>query len=298
MLSKIKIVGLLFLSFFTANLTAQEISSYIKVGESSKSINELSSEIKTALKEKEFIFIGDYKPENKSAFKVLTFTRKDLMNTCLRVKDRGALASVIKIGLVKKDLDVEISYLNPDYIFQAYLKEKATTYKVTLDKISSDLKDGLKSVGSDFTEFGGSKTAKKLRKYHYMMAMPYFTDPVTLNEFSSFDEGVETIKANLKNKKGKTVKVYELIFNKQKVAVFGVGLHSPANGEVVFLPKIGEDHIAGMPYEIILVGNKATMLHGKYRLALHWPKLTMGQFMKIMSTPGDIKDTLKSLTEK
>ncbi len=50
-----------------------------------------------------------------------------------------------------------------------------------------------------------------------------------------------------------------------------------------------------MPYEIILQGNKATMLNGKYRLALHWPKLSMGTFMKIMSTPGYIEDTLKEL---
>jgi hypothetical protein len=39
------------------------------------------------------------------------------------------------------------------------------------------------------------------------------------------------------------------------------------------------------------------MLHGKYRFALHWPELTMGQFMKISSTPGDVEDFLKALTK-
>ena len=62
-----------------------------------------------------------------------------------------------------------------------------------------------------------------------------------------------------------------------------------------FLPKIGEAHVAALPYEIILQGTKATMLHGKYRIALHWPELTMGTFMKIMSTPGDIEDTLEAI---
>jgi hypothetical protein len=297
MFSKIKITGLLLLSFFTLSITAQEISSYIKVGESPKSLDELTTEIKKGLNEKEFSFLGAYKPENKNNFKVLAFTRKDLMITCLNAKDRGALASVIKIGLLKKGTNVIVSYLNPEYIFNAYLKEKATIYKSTLDKISLDLKEALKSVGSDFTEFGGSETAKKLRKYHYMIGMPYFTDPVDLMEFSSFDEGVKTIQNNLKNHKGKTVKVYELIFKDKEIAVFGVGLHG-IDGEAAFLPKIGEDHIAAMPYEIILEGKKATMLHGKYRLALHWPELTMGQFMKIMSTPNDIKEQLKALTEK
>lgn len=127
--------------------------------------------------------------------------------------------------------------------------------------------------------------------------MPYFTDPIKLNEFSSFEEGLNMIQKNLKAKKGNTVQVYKLIYNQQKVAVFGVGLQSKEDGESHFLPKIGEDHVAALPYEIILQGKTATMLHGKYRIALHWPDLTMGTFMKIMSTPGDIEDTLEALCE-
>ena len=101
--------------------------------------------------------------------------------------------------------------------------------------------------------------------------------------------------ANLTAKKGKTVEVYRLVYTSEKVAVFGVGLQSTEDGEAHFLPKIGEAHVAALPYEIILQGTKATMLHGKYRIALHWPELTMGTFMKIMSTPGDIEDTLEEL---
>jgi len=35
------------------------------------------------------------------------------------------------------------------------------------------------------------------------------------------------------------------------------------------------------------------MLHGKYRIAIYWPEMTMGTFMKISSTPGDIEDMLE-----
>lgn len=127
--------------------------------------------------------------------------------------------------------------------------------------------------------------------------MPYFDDPVELIEFSSFEEGVETIKKNLQAKKGNTVKVYELVFEDKKVAVFGIGLHNAEEGEAHFLPIIGEGNIAAMPYEIILQGKEATMLHGKFRFALHWPELTMKQFMKISSTPGDVEEMLEALTE-
>ena len=89
--------------------------------------------------------------------------------------------------------------------------------------------------------------------------------------------------------------VYKLVYQTEEVAVLGVGLESLEDGEVTFLPKIGEAHVAALPYEIILQGTEVTMLHGKYRIALFWPELTMGTFMKIMSTPGDIEDTLEAL---
>ena len=127
--------------------------------------------------------------------------------------------------------------------------------------------------------------------------MPYFSDPIELKEFASFEEGLNIITKNLEAKKGNTFKVYQLVYSNQNVAVFGVGLKNKEEGESYFLPKIGEDHVAALPYEIILQGNKATMLHGKYRIALHWPELTMGTFMGIMSTPGDIEDTLEDLCE-
>jgi hypothetical protein len=88
-----------------------------------------------------------------------------------------------------------------------------------------------------------------------------------------------------------------LVYPSEKVAVFGVGLENEEEGESHFLPIIGEAHAAALPYEIILQGKEATMLHGKYRLALHWPELTMGTFMKIMSTPGDIEDMLEELCQ-
>ena len=78
------------------------------------------------------------------------------------------------------------------------------------------------------------------------------------------------------------------------MAVFGIAFLDEEKGEKQFLPIIGEDHLAAMPYEIILEGKKATMLHGRYRLALHWPELTMGTFMKIRNTPGDIKDAFEA----
>ena len=279
------------------NSFGQNLAPYIKIGESSESIQQVSDKVISTLKENSFTVLGTYNPSNKNTLKVIAFTRTDLKNTVVKVTDRGALAATFKVGLIQKDGKVVISYTNPDYILRAYLGNNYNTFKGTFEKFSTDLKTTFSSIGNAFIPFGGTIKADKLKKYHYKIMMPYFTDPVELNEYASFEEGLKTIENNLKAKKGQTVQVYKLVYKNEKVAVFGVGLQSKEDGESVFLPKIGEDHVAAMPYEIILQGKTATMLHGKYRIALHWPELTMGTFMKIMSTPGDIEDTLEGLCE-
>ena len=285
--------------FFTVtfNMFTQELSPYIKIGESTESITELTEKVISVLKDNSFTVLGTYNPSNKSSLKIIAFTRTDLSNVSIKVKDRGALAAVFKVGFVKKNDKVIISYTNPDYILRAYLRDNYNTYRSVFKTFSADLKTVFSAIGNEFTPFGGTVQADKLRKYHYKILMPYFSDPVVLNEFASFEEGVKTIENALNSKAGNTKLVYKLVYNNAKVAVFGVGLLNKEDGESYFLPIIGEDHVAALPYEIILQDKVATMLHGKYRLALHWPDLTMGTFMKIMSTPGDIEDTLEALCQ-
>lgn len=292
------LLSLIAIFLVTFNNSAQEdLSPYIKVGESDKSMEQVTKEVIQTLKDNSFSVLGTYHPSNKNNLTVVAFTNNDLKNTVIKVADRGALAATMKVGLVQKDGKIVISYTNPDYLLRAYLPINYNTFKSTFIKFSADVKSAFSALGNEFMQFGGTVRSDKLKKYHYKVMMPYFTDPVELMEFTSFEEGLETITKNLEAKKGNTVMVYKLVYKNQKVAVFGIGLHDKEDGESHFLPKIGEDHAAALPYEIILQGKEATMLHGKYRIALHWPDLTMGTFMKIMSTPGDIEDRLEALCE-
>jgi len=279
------------------NTMAQEIAPYIKIGESNESIQKTSENVEEVLERNSFKVLGSYNPAGKNDLKVIAFTRNDLKNTVIKVKDRGALAAIFKVGLVSSNGKVTMSYTNPDYILRAYLQDDFEKYEAELQSFVEDLKTTFSALGTNFTPFGGTVDAEDLKKYHYKIMMPYFTDPVELKEFSSFEEGVRIIEKNLKANKGNTKQVYQLVYTSEKVAVFGVGLQNKEDGESHFLPKIGEAHAAALPYEIILQGKEATMLHGKYRIALHWPELTMGTFMKIMSTPGDIEDTLEELCQ-
>lgn len=289
------IIGIVAVLGFGFNTVAQDLAPYIRIVGTNGSIEQSSEKIIEVLKENSFRILGSYYPANRSSLKVIVFTRKDLENTVVKTADRGALAAAFKVGLVEKGGKVTVSYTNPDYILRAYLRDDYTSNQGVFEKFSADLKSTFSAIGNDFVPFGGTVPADKLKKYHYKIMMPYFTDPVELNEFASFEEGLKIIEANLKAKKGQTVQVYKLVYPNSKVAVFGVGLTGKEDGEAYFLPKIGVEHVAALPYEIILQGKQATMLHGKYRIALHWPNLTMGTFMKIMSTPGDIEDTLEAL---
>jgi len=288
---------IVFALVYPNNSKAQELAPFIKVGTTKSTIIQESERVNQALQKMGFEIVGSYNPEDNPNFMVIAFSRGDLQNTVLKVKDRGALASVLKVGLKSNGTETTISYLNPNYIFNAYLRDDYSKHSKALDKVALDVATAMTPLGEINEGFGGSLSVDKLRKYHYKMMMPYFTDPVELREFSSFEEGLEIIEKNLKSKKGNTKLVYKIKYETSEVCVFGIGLMDKNTGEAHFLPIIGDDHIAAMPYEIILQGKTATILHGRYRIALHWPELSMGTFMKIMSTPGDIEDTMEALCQ-
>ncbi len=280
------------LVFATLSISAQKIPAYFKSNATYTDLNSAVKEVKSNISNADFKVIGEYNTAENSNQKVIVFTNDNLKNLATEFKDRGALGAVLRIGIIVKDGKTTVSIANPIYMFNAYWGAKASKDQLSaMEKISNK---ALTILGSNPTPFGGEMSAKDLRKYHYKMMMPYFTDPLELADYSSFAEGSKKIEANLKSGKGNTELVYKLTFPGKDIVVFGVALKGD-KGEKDFLPKIGEDHLAAMPYEIILQGKEATALHGKYRLALYWPELSMGQFMNIMSTPGNIEDALEAV---
>ena len=125
------------------NVISQEIAPYIKVSESSKTVQEVSDEVIAALKNNSFTILGAYNPGGKASLKVIAFTNNNLKNTVVKVADRGALAAAMKIGLVEKNGKTTISYTNPDYLLRAYLMNNYNTYRSTFEQFSKDVKAAL-----------------------------------------------------------------------------------------------------------------------------------------------------------
>ena len=150
------------------------------------------------------------------------------------------------------------------------------------------------------TSVGSKKglTAKKLRKYHYMMAMPYFKDVVTLVKKSDYDTVTAAIEAHAAAEGSTESIVYSIKSADKKSALYGIALSGP-KGESKFLPTIDSGqprHIPFLPYELLVLEDRVVMLHGKFRIALSFPDLGMGTFMKISSAPGDIANAMRRLT--
>lgn len=290
----VAVLGLLIA--FSSN--AQVISPFYNCGQVTGKLSDVKTKLEATLKTNGFEKTGSYNVANKSSMHVVTFSSKELQKTCLKVSERGIIAMNLRIGLQQVGDKVELTMVNPKYMFLGYIRDSYDQHKAVLNKVNQSVKRMMKSFANTLKPFGGSLEESELKEYHYMTMMPYFDDPVELETFDSFEEAIATIDKNLAAKKGHTKLVYKQSFKSLKKAVYGIALLDKEEGEAYFLPIVGEKHFTAMPYEIVVEGNEVTMLHGKFRFAMYWPSLTMGTFTKIMSTPGDVEDALEALIEK
>ena len=272
------------------------ISPYLKVATYEGPMNEVVGIWTSILEEAGYEVIGQYQPGDNPELYVLVFTSDELKVFCRQSEDRGMLAAAMKLGFQQSEGTITVSMINPEYLFYAYFQEKMNeaSFNASALELSSKIKDVL--GGGTPAAFGGDLKAEKLMKYRYMAGMPNFSKAVSIAEFDNFEQGLAAVKEGL-SQGGTTVQVYEIVNADKETAVFGIGLKDKETGEAHFLPIIGESHVAAMPYELILQGNEVTMLHGRFRFALYWPELKMKTFTKIMSSPGDVEDAMKSLFE-
>ena len=292
------LVSLFFISV-AINAYAQNLKPYILAATSDTSLEEVSDSVKTNLTKFGFDVIGEYSPAKDGNRKVLIITSNELKDAVKKIGGLTGFASTLRIGITKEEGAINVSYTNPVYIGNAYFRDGYSQVKSYYVSVAEKITSALSSIGdSKFLAFGSEKgiTEKSLRKYRYMVGMQRFDDIVVLNEFENFNSAVSAIDANLTNKNNL---VYSVEFPEEKLKLYGIVIDGE-KGEERFLPIIDistPKHTAFLPYELLVIGNKAVMLHGRFRIALSFPDLTMMTFSKIMSTPGDIKEVLKGYTK-
>jgi hypothetical protein len=295
-----KIVSISIFCLFIFNGFGQKLKPYILAGSSTSTIDAVEKSITEKLKTNGFSVEGTYKPLSSKDRTVIVITNDDLIAAVKKAGGFKGFALALRVALTVENGKVMISYTNPEYWGRAYFTDKWDIAAPYYSKFSTKLKTALAEFGNEkFKEFGSVKgiDAGELKKYHYMVGMPYFDDNVKIKEFRSFEEAVNKIDANLKAGVQDVKKVYDIKLTGEKIALYGFAF-TGSEGEKLFMPKIdigSPKHTGFLPYELLVVGNKVFILHGRFRIALSFPDLTMGQFMKIVSTPGYIEDKMTAV---
>jgi hypothetical protein len=253
---------------------------------------------KVALTEKGFTIVGTYSPYPNAT--VICASHPELSAAAAKAEN-GGFGAAQRVAVTEVNGQLQISYMNPAYLGTAYGLGK-------LEGISQKLAE---TLGREM-EFGSKKgiKEKKLRpgKYHYKILMPYFDDIDVLNTYPDYETAVKTVEENLAAGKGGTVKVYRIDLPGKEVSVFGIGIlegDGPDAGakdtdkEIMDIVDYQEIRSTPyLPYELMVQGNHAIALRGRYRIAVHFPDTSMTGahgFTKIMSSPGGIKDALTAV---
>lgn len=249
-------------------------------------VSSVLAQVEDKLTKAGFQVVGKHMPPGLPGYGVVVVTDQGLLNVVRKLGGANIVGAPIRVGV---KADGTVSYMNLDYWERAFFRKQYSYGQRAVRAAQAKL---TKALGAG-KPFGGSVDKKDLADYQYMFGMEGFdSDKNVVMDHLSFDDAVKTIQDNLARGLGKTTKVYEIIMPDKKLAVFGVALNDAKEGEGWWVKSVGTENIAALPYEIYVVNNKAGHLFARFRIALGWPNVGMGQFMRIVEAPGVIRDTL------
>lgn len=252
-------------------------------------LNAAMAQVEAKLTQAGFNVIGRHLPPGLPGNGVVVATDNAMLGTIARLGGAHIVGAPIRIGV---KADGSVSYMNPEYWYRAYFRKSYRAVERSVINLQNRLARTLGRRGT----FGGDVHGRDLLNYQYMFGMEGFeSDKNLLAEHLSFEDAVQSVRANLERGVGRTAKVYEVVMPERKIAVFGVAFNDPKEGEAWWVRTIGVDNIAALPYEIYIVDNKVNHLFARFRIALGWPSVGMGTFMRIVEAPYIIRDTLAAV---
>lgn len=299
-MKNVLIIMLISLFMSTGSDGTKAYKPYILGAKSNLSIAETINKVTKALNAQQLTVEGVYQPAWDANRTVICFSSPELIAAAKKNGGLTGFSATLRIGITKNGSTVDISYTNPFYWGNAYYRDDYPKVESEYIAVYNKLIRAMNASGTFVGKYFGSAKGidiDDLREYQYMMGMPEFDDVVILKKFDSYASAVAKIDANLKlvNKNYKLVYATEIPGKNLKL--YGIALTGDS-GEKLFMPTIDistPKHTAFLPYEILVNDNQVVMLHGRYRIALSFPDLTMGTFTKIMSAPGNIEDYMKEV---
>lgn len=271
--------------------SAWAISPYIQGNSvAGGNVQAVAAAVESKLKSGGFKVVGKYFPKSLAGYGVVIATDEAMLDEVGSVGKQAVLGAVIRVGV---KADGSVAYTNPDYWYRAYFRKNFAKKEATVAALQTRLQGALGAGKGQ----GGDETAVNLTNYRYMIGMERLDSPKNiLAEYGSFAEALKTVRENLAKGVGKTTKVYEVVMPDRKLAVFGVAMNDTANNDGEWIKRIDmQDSIAGLPYEIYVVNTEVGAPHGRFRIALAFPDVGMGQFMRISTLPNAIIETMSAV---
>ncbi|OGU50166.1 MAG: hypothetical protein A2199_08995 [Hydrogenophilales bacterium RIFOXYA1_FULL_63_33] len=276
---------------FVFSTSVWAISPYLQ-GDSVKggNVQAAATAVESKLKAGGFKVVGKYFPKTLAGYGVVIATDEAMLDEVGSVGGNAILGAAIRVGVAA---DGSVAYTNPDYWYRAYFRKAFAKKEEAVKALQARLQDAL-GAGKGL---GGDESASSLANYRYMIGMERLDSPKNkLAEYGSFAEALKTVRDNLAKGAGKTAKIYEIVMPNRKLAVFGVAMNDGENSDGDWIKKIDmQNNIAGLPYEIYVVDKEVESPHGRFRIALAFPDVGMGQFMRISSLPNTILETMSTV---
>lgn len=235
-----------------------------------------------------FTVVGKHMPKGIAAGTIIV-TDATLTDAAKAAGGTNIVVAPVRVGV---KADGTVSYLNMEYWLRAMARADYGKVEAAGKSVAAKLQ---KALGAG-QPFGGDVPADALAEYRYMFGMERFNNRSEIKEFKNFDEALKTVRDNLAKGVQQTSKVYEVVAADKQVAVIGFAQNSAEKGEAWWVNKIeGVDHVAALPWEVFIVGGQVYGLHGRFRTALAWPSLKMGQFMGIGQHPDYVLQMVEDI---
>jgi hypothetical protein len=277
----------------------QALKPFVQASISDSTLEMRTTEVAQALSDAGFDIAGQYSPMSGTNIIVVT---NAALKAAAGASDRGGYAAAQRVSLSETENGVETGFVNPVYIQHAYRLES------DLQEVYQQLVDAL---GQQQACGAGDKkmTARKLAKYNYMMGMQKFDDPSELGTFDSHEQALAAVEAGLAREGDGLSQIYRIDIPGKQQSVFGVGMRSLSEDDehidetyqMEIVDFEGCSKKAYLPYEILVNGKEVEALHMRFRMAVHFPNLSMmGKhgFTKLMPFPGAIEEALEDMVNQ
>ena len=297
----LRLLAVLLISLLLSPVVAADASyrPFVLASTSETGLATQTEAVVAALENAGFTVAGRYSPLPNA--NVLVVTSPELQSVAAQ-SEKGGYGAGQRVSITEREGKTEVAFVNPLYIQYAYRLEG------DLQGVYDQLSAALGNIASFGSEDG--LTAEKLGKYHYMMAMPYFDDAYELGSFPSYEAALAAVEKGLAREDDALSQVYRIDIPGKQQTVFGVAMRATGKSEVEvdidaahqlsIVDFEGYSKVAYFPYELLVTGNDVEALHMRFRMAVHFPDLSMmGEhgFTKLIPAPPATKDALEAILQ-